>query len=42
MQIALIGYSSDPPLQAVYLALGFLMAVVGIGWLRQVGWITGQ
>src|SRR5688500_3070477 len=25
VQIALIGYSSDPPLQAVYLVLGFLI-----------------
>ncbi len=41
VQIALIGYSSAPPLQAVYLALGFFIAVVGIGWLRQVGWIAG-
>ena len=40
VQIALIGYSSDPPLQAVYLVLGFLIAFVGLGWLRQVGWIS--
>lgn len=36
-QIALIGYSSDPPHQALYLVLGFLIALVGLGWLRQVG-----
>ena len=41
-QIALIGYSSAPPLQAVYLVLGFLIALVGFGWLRQVEWITGR
>jgi len=40
VQIALIGYSSAPPLQAVYLVLGFLIAFVGLGWLRQVGWIS--
>lgn len=34
-QIALIGYSSDPPLQAVYLVLGLLIALVGLAWLRQ-------
>jgi hypothetical protein len=36
-QIALIGYSSAPPLQAVYLGLGFLIALVSLGWLREVG-----
>ena len=42
VQIALIGYSSDPPLQAVYLVLGFVIALVGLGWLRQVGRIPGR
>jgi hypothetical protein len=41
-QIALIGYSSAPPLQAVYLVLGFLIAPVGLGWLRQAGWSPGK
>lgn len=34
-QIALIGYSPDPPIQGFYLLLGLLIALVGLGWLRR-------
>lgn len=34
VQIAVIGYSSDPPLQPIYIGLGILIAVVGAAWLR--------
>ncbi|HYN09727.1 MAG TPA: hypothetical protein VES67_20260 [Vicinamibacterales bacterium] len=41
-QIAFIGYSNDPPLQAVYLLLGLLIALVGLSWLRKTGWTVGR
>ena len=34
VEIAIIGYSNDPPLQAIYLLLGAVITVVGLGWLR--------
>jgi hypothetical protein len=34
VQIAVIGYSSDPPLQSIYIGLGILIAIVGAAWLR--------
>lgn len=34
VQIAIIGYSNDPPLQAFYLGLGVVLTLVGIGWMR--------
>jgi hypothetical protein len=37
VEIAIVGYASDPPLQAVYLALGVVITLVGAGWLRQTG-----
>ncbi len=37
-QIAFIGYSADPPLQAFYVLLGLLIALVGLAWLRGMGW----
>ena len=33
-----MGYSSDPPLQAGYLGLGIVISLVGLGWMRRVGW----
>lgn len=35
VQIAIIGYSTDPPLQACYLALGVVLAAVGATWVRE-------
>ena len=37
VQIATIGYSNDPPLQPVYLGLGFVITLVGVAWMRQSG-----
>ena len=34
VEIAIIGYSNDPPLQPIYLFLGSVITVVGLGWLR--------
>ena len=37
VEIAVVGYSSDPPLQALYLALGVVITLVGVVWLRHTG-----
>jgi hypothetical protein len=33
VQIAIIGYSNEPPLQPLYLVLGAALTAVGLGWL---------
>ena len=33
VEIAIIGFSSDPPLQPIYLVLGALLTIVGLAWL---------
>jgi hypothetical protein len=33
VQIAIIGYSNNPPLQPLYLLLGAALTAVGLGWL---------
>ena len=38
VQIVIVGYSNDPPLQASYLGLGVVISLVGVGWMRRVGW----
>jgi len=35
VEIAIVGYSNQPPLQALYLALGTVILLVGLGWLKQ-------
>ena len=35
VEIAIIGYASNPPLQPLYLALGVAIVVVGGAWMRQ-------
>lgn len=35
VEIAIVGYSNEPPLQALYLALGVVIVLVGVRWLRQ-------
>jgi hypothetical protein len=35
VEIAIIGYSSEPPLQAIYLVLGVAITVVAVGWLAE-------
>jgi hypothetical protein len=37
VEIATIGYSNEPPLQAFYLLLGVVITLVGLGLLREVG-----
>lgn len=40
VEIAIVGYTNDPPLQPFYLLLGAAITVVGLGWLatgRTVG-----
>ena len=36
VEIAIIGYSNEPPLQAIYLVLGVAITVVGLAWLAEV------
>jgi len=40
VEIVFVGYSNDPPLQAWYLGLGIVISLVGVGWMRRVGWLT--
>jgi hypothetical protein len=35
VEIAIIGYSNEPPLQAIYLVLGAVITIVALGWLAQ-------
>lgn len=37
VEIAIIGYSNEPPLQAIYLTLGVAITLGAIGWVRDVG-----
>lgn len=37
VQIIVVGYTNDPPLQAAYVGLGVVLVLVGIRWLRQTG-----
>lgn len=37
VEIAIVGYSNNPPLQPFYLLLGAAITVVGLGWLAKVG-----
>jgi hypothetical protein len=37
VEIAIIGYTNEPPLHAIYLVLGFVITVVALGWLAEVG-----
>jgi uncharacterized membrane protein len=35
VEIVVVGYANDPPLQAVYCGLGIVISLVGISWMRQ-------
>ena len=35
VEIAIVGYTNSPPLQAIYFALGAAIVLVGVGWQRQ-------
>ena len=37
VEIGIIGYSNEPPLQAIYLVMGAAITVVALGWLAEVG-----
>jgi len=37
VEFAVIGYTSDPPVQPVYLALGLLIPVIGAAWVMRTG-----
>jgi hypothetical protein len=37
VEIAIIGYSNEPPLQAIYGVLGFAILLVAIRWLLEAG-----
>lgn len=37
VEIAIIGYSNEPPLQAIYLVLGIAIMAVALSWLTQTG-----
>ena len=43
-EVAIIGYSNEPPLQAIYGILGVAMVIVALRWLRVVGLpdVTGR
>jgi hypothetical protein len=34
-EIAIVGYSNHPPLQALYMVLGVVMLLVAVAWIRQ-------
>ncbi len=36
VEIAIIGYSNEPPLQALYLLLGAAITIVGLAWVAQI------
>ena len=37
VEIVIVGYTNNPPLQPFYLLLGIAITVVGLGWLAEVG-----
>jgi hypothetical protein len=37
VEIAIIGYSNEPPLQAIYGAIGVAILLIAIRWLRDAG-----
>ena len=37
VEIAIIGYAKNPPLQPIYIGLGITICAVGLAWLRQSG-----
>jgi hypothetical protein len=37
VEIVVVGYANDPPLQALYLGLGIVISLVGASWMRHAG-----
>jgi hypothetical protein len=33
VEIAIVGYTNDPPLQPFYLIVGAVISLVGLGWM---------
>lgn len=42
VEIAIIGYTSEPPLQALYLLLGAVITLLGVGWVAKTGIPTAR
>jgi hypothetical protein len=38
VEVAIIGYSNEPPLQAIYAILGVAMLLLAVRWLLDIGW----
>jgi hypothetical protein len=38
VEIVIVGYSNEPPLQAIYLTLGVVLSGIGLAWLRSTRW----
>jgi uncharacterized membrane protein len=34
VEIVIVGYANDPPLQALYFGLGIVISLVGVSWMR--------
>jgi len=37
VEIVVVGYANDPPLQALYFGLGIVISLVGVSWMRHAG-----
>lgn len=37
VEIVIVGYSNEPPLQALYLALGVAITAIGVRWMHDAG-----
>ena len=37
VEIVIVGYSNDSPMQPMYVVLGVLITLVGVAWLRRTG-----
>lgn len=37
VEVTIVGYTNDPPLQPIYFLLGVAITLVGLGWLRATG-----
>ena len=37
VEIVVVGYANDPPLQALYFGLGIVISLVGFSWMRDAG-----
>ncbi len=42
VEIAIVGYTNDPPLQALYLGLGVAIMGIGVSWMHDAGVQLGR